>query len=249
MRFYSFVVGFLFLLSACAGDHKYPYPAQFVAPTDLSETVLPAPPAVGSDEMEREIKFIVTKQAALTAAQKAIIIAENKITPEMMMYSVLGTQYTRERHPALYTLLGHAASDAWRIGDVNQDYWKSLRPWMADERVKLIAPKITRYGYPSGHTTTNTVWAHVLSELFPTKKASLFARANEIANHRMMGGVHFPHDLDGGRTLAAEIFTKMKANPEFQRELEDARIELNSGKLPRVKLDSPAASRCGEMHC
>lgn len=240
----------LLLLVGCASD-KYPHPPQFVAPTDLSERVLPAPPAKGSAEFEREIQFIVATQAKLTDAQKDVIRAEDQIKPEMILQSVMGPRYTREAYPALYSLLGKAASDAWRIGDANQDYWKSPRPWYADERVELIAPKITRYGYPSGHTTTNTVWAYTLSEVFPAHKNAFFARANEIARHRMEGGVHFPHDLKGGRALAKAIFTKMEASPAFQTQLKEAIMEVRQQgqKLQQLNVSHAPYSACLAAAC
>ena len=215
----------LLLTSACFGS-KYPYQPQFVAPSELSERVLAAPPARGSDEFNQEINTIIARQHNLTDQDKATIRVENKIEPEMIVIPVLGKNYTRENYPALYELLAHAASDAWRIADVNQEYWKSPRPWMADKRVQLLAPIITTYGYPSGHTTTNRVWAHVLSDVFPSKEHAFFARAEAIAQHRMDGGVHFPHDLEGGRQLSAAIYSKMSQDPEFQDELVEAKHEV-----------------------
>ncbi len=239
MYFRSLLLSALFLVAGCDST-KYPYPAQFVAPTDLSERVLPAPPAPDSKRFDEEVRCIAAQQATLSEKEKALIMSENKIAPEMIVQPVLGAKYTRESHPALYTLLAHAGSDAWRLADTNQDYWKSPRPWMADSRVELIAPKITSYGYPSGHTTTNTVWAYVLSELFPAKHDALFKRANDIAHHRMVGGVHFPHDLEGGRALAKATFAKMKTNPAFQQELRAARAELRGAKIPHIALQEPA---------
>jgi acid phosphatase (class A) len=227
MKWNALLASSLLFLAACAGS-KYPYEPQFVAPADMSARILPEPPRAGSIEFEKEINYIVARQKHLSAHDRQTIEAENHITPEMIVLPVLGTHYTRDNYPALYALLAHAASDAWRLADTNQDYWKSPRPWMADKNVELIAPRITSYGYPSGHTTTNRVWAYVLSEAFPGKKDAFFARAEQIAQHRMQGGVHFPHDLEGGRKLSTAIFAEMKANPKFQYELAEAKREIRA---------------------
>lgn len=229
MKLRSALVSALFLLAACATD-KYPYPPQFVGPDSFSETTLPAPPAKGSKEFNKEIEFIIKEQATLSDAEKAMIMKEDHIAPQMMVLPVLGDEYTSDKYPALYTLLKHAASDAWRIGDVQQQVWKSPRPWYTDERVQLLVNRIVSPGYPSGHTTTNTVWAYTLSEIFPAKRAAFFARANEIATHRMHGGAHFPHDLDGGRNLAKQVFGKMQDSLVFQRELKAAKAEVAAQK-------------------
>lgn len=227
----------LVVLAACGSVDKYPYPPQFVDVDAVPTRALDAPPAKFSAEYNNEIKTIIARQAKLTDAQKEVIAAENHISPEMIVYPVLGKQYSQERYPALYALLKHAASDAWRIGDAAQDYWQSPRPWYADSRVQLLVPSITRPGYPSGHTTTNTVWAYVLAELFPEKREQLLARALEIGNHRIDGGAHFPHDIAGGRKLAKIIYYKMRETDAYRSELSAARDELKEVPRTRDTLD------------
>jgi acid phosphatase (class A) len=221
----------LFFLTACAGD-KYPYQPQFVGPDAIAITALGAPPKKGSAQWESEIKSIEKRQAALTETQKAALHNEDHITPGMLVLPVLGANYTEEHYPALYTLLRHAASDAWRIGDAHQDYWQSPRPWVADTRVQLLVPSITRPGYPSGHTTTNTVWAYILSDLFPAKRKALFARAYEIGYHRIDGGAHFPHDVEAGKRLAGMIYGNIRKTDDYAIALEDAREEVAENSEP-----------------
>ncbi len=218
----------LLLLAACAnitGD-KFPYPPQFVTVEDVCPCELGAPPAVGSAQQKKEIAFIVAAQKKLTPAQKAQIMDEDHIRPEMMVNPVLGANLTRENNPALYTLLAHVASDAWRIGDNAQEFWGRKRPWVEDPRVELLVKSITRPSYPSGHSTTNHVWAYVLAELFPAKRTALFNRAQEIGMHRVKAGVHYPSDVMAGKRIAGEIYAAMKQNAAFQAEFTAARAEM-----------------------
>lgn len=236
MRRFGIVVS-LFLLAACGS--KYPYPPQFVAPSDLPDRVLGAPPEPHSAAYARDLDTVLAEQRTLTDKDREAIMTEAHIAPEMIVQPVLGGNVTRERFPALYTLLGHAASDAWRIGDANQEYWKRTRPWLSDYRVELYAEYIDRPSYPSGHSTTNHIWAHVLSDLVPERRDALFARAHEIGWHRVEGGVHFPSDVEAGKRLAAEIYARMQRSPEFRKEFEAARQELEEARYRcRVK---PAA--------
>lgn len=245
MRIRSLLVASaLALLAACSGD-KYPYPPQFVGVEDVSMRSLPVPAPRYSAAYNAEIDQVIARQARLTDAQKTTISVENHIAPEMIVAPVLGKRYTAERYPALYTLLKHAASDAWRISDATQEYWGALRPWMADARVALLVPSITRPGYPSGHTVTNTVWAQVLAELFPAKRHALFARAMAVGNHRVDGGAHFPRDVEAGQKLATIIYTEMKADPQFMRELAAARREVQS--RARAPITPRALSACNEQ--
>lgn len=225
-----FLLAALLLLSACAqlGADKYPFSPQFVSPDAICPCTLGAPPATGSATQMNELASILAKQRSMSAAEKAAVKAEDHITPGMMLDPVLGKGYSLATHPALFTLMGHAASDAWRIADSAQDHWNRTRPWITDSRVKLLVSSITRPSYPSGHSTTNHIWAHVLSELFPKKRDALFKRAYAIGMHRVAAGVHYPSDVLAGKRLAAAIYEKMSKSPEFQRELAAARAELAS---------------------
>lgn len=229
-----FLLPLLALLTACGGE-KFPYPPQFVTPDDVPPHVLAVPAPKYSTSYDQQIEEIIRRQATLTDAQKVVLREENHITPEMVVKPVLGAKYTPDAYPVLYTLLKHAASDAWRIGDRAQDYWQTPRPWYADARVQLLVPYITRPGYPSGHTVTNHVWAHVLSELFPQKRDALFARAWEIGQHRIDGGAHFPRDVEAGKYLAEVIYAHMKKVPAFQQELAAAKAELKKPLAQRLR--------------
>ena len=230
-----FILPLLLLLAACAGNDKYPYPLQFLTAEDICPCELGAPPADGSAEQKKEIRKILAIQAKMSDAEKATVMKEDSITVQMIVDPVLGAQYQRDSYPNLFTLLDHAQSDAWRTGDTVQEFWGRQRPWLTDSRVQLLAKRITRPSYPSGHTTTNHVWAHVLAELFPTKREALFKRAHSIGMNRVKGGVHYPSDVEGGKRLAEIFFEKMKANPAFQAELEDARAEIEAAVAPLPK--------------
>lgn len=246
IRRHLFLPLLLLIFSACtyiSGD-KYPYSWQFLCSWEACPCELGAPPAADSAQQKKEIAGIIAKQAHMTADDKATVMAEDHIMPSMIITPVLGAQYTKATHPALFTLLEHAASDAWRISDNAQDYWGRTRPWLTDSRVQLLVSPIKRPSYPSGHSTTNHVWAHVLSELFPEKREALFKRAYQIGEHRVLAGVHYPSDVEAGKRLAATIYDAIRTDSDFKRELEAARAELaanpvaanDNTKLPKGKV-------------
>ncbi len=248
MNLRRFLLPLLLILSACAnlsGD-KYPFPPQFVSTEDLCPCELGAPPAIDSMEHKKEIAKIIAIQAKLSDAEKAQAMHEDSITPGMIVTPVLGAKYSEATHPKLFALLRHAASDAWRIGDNTQEFWGRKRPWLVDDRVQLLVKPITRPSYPSGHSTTNHTWAHVLSELFPNKRAVLFKHAYSIGENRMRGGVHYPSDVEAGKRLAAMIYKKMQLNVAYQRELHAAHEEL---KHPLAANDNAPLPRGNVAGC
>ncbi len=240
------LLSLLFVAAACSSD-KYPYPYQFVTSDAVCPCTLGAPYADGSPEQQAEIASILTRQKNLTAAPKHAIVVEDRITPTMMVTPVLGERYNEAAYPELFSLLRRGGSDAWRIADATQDYYGRTRPWLTDTRVQLLVSPITRPSYPSGHTVTNHVWAYILSELFPQKRATLFARALEISNHRVDAGVHYPSDVKAGKQLAAVIFANMREDAGFIKALASAKAELRrpagTTKLPKGKPPAPAACK------
>ncbi|MFZ4125730.1 MAG: phosphatase PAP2 family protein [Rickettsiales bacterium] len=228
-------------LTACGS--KYPYPPNYVSPDTVSARTIPAPPAAYSKEWYRDVDAVIASQQNITPDTIAKIKAEKPVLPEMLATSVLGSNVTEARYPALFELLKRTGSDSWRISDTTKDYWGTTRPYLMDKRVRLYAESITSNAYPSGHTTTNFVWAQVLSDLVPSAREALYARALEVAQHRMMGGVHYPHDLQGGQLLAGEIVAKMKTIPQFQQDFAKAQAELRAHPIQYKK------SCCCKGHC
>ncbi len=224
------LVPLLLLVGACESPQAthYPFDVQFVSPSEVPPRLLPIPPAQDSSEYKKEIDSIIATQNHLSATDKAAIKAEDHITPTMIVLAVIGPDFTEARFPAMYTLLRHAASDAWRDSDYAEDYWNRPRPWTVDERVQLLVSPITRPSYPSGHSTTNFVWAHVLTDLFPDRQDALMVRAQAIGMHRVAGGAHYASDVDAGRRYAAFIFDKMRTNAKYKAEFAAAQAEVNA---------------------
>lgn len=72
--------------------------------------------------------------------------------------------------------------------------------------------------YPSGHTTEAFFFAHLLSELYPDLRDSLYELANAIAMSRIDRGVHFPSDIEGGKKLAKVLYSLSKSNKQYVQE-------------------------------
>ena len=90
----------------------------------------------------------------------------------------------------------------------------------------LISPS-KGYAYPSGHTTGSYIYAHILGMIYPKKYAKLKEIAEEIAQHRILVGMHFPHDIEGGKKLALLILGGLTQNNNFQQDLTKAKEEIN----------------------
>lgn len=208
---------------------KYPYPPQYVSSYEVGPRSIAIPPARYSKEYNDEVEYIVALQSKLTPQEIALVKHQDQIAPEKMIVPVMGKHYSEARYPVLYDFMKKVASDSWRIGDDARDYWKSPRPWYTEPRVKLHVEPIYSYGYPSGHTTTFGSWAHVLADLFPAKREAFFEQAWGAGANRIKGGAHYPHDIRGGKAMAAAVYEGLQKSADYQRDLAAVRAEIKAG--------------------
>src|SRR5947209_20328887 len=79
------------------------------------------------------------------------------------------------------------------------------------------------YSYPSGHSTRGALDAILLAQMVPEKRAEIFARGWDFGLSRVVGGVHYPSDVEAGRIDATAIVAIMMQNAGFQTDLAAAR--------------------------
>jgi len=203
-----------------------PYLDVQMVPPDL----LPAPPQEGTKAYRWQIESVITAQQQITAEDKEAMLDEQHLRLELLI-DVLAEHITRETHPKIFHLLDRVWMDTRGITDQAKQYWHTRRPYLVDTRVKLgVEPLDESPAYPSGHTCGSMVAAEVLGLLFPKQRAVLYAKVESIARNRILAGVHYPNDLDGGRILATQIMVALMQNDEFLADLKDARAELAAAK-------------------
>lgn len=193
---------------------------------DIKE-ILPPPPAPGSLAAQAELTTVLQAQAWRTPEQVAWakLVASGGMFAVFAADNLLGPQFTKENYPALVTLFDHFLEDQRNLPIPYKKLYPRLRPYLADARVQPVVEKLETGSYPSGHSMLAYVWAAVLSEIYPERRAQFFERAERASWGRVLGGMHFPSDLEGGRRLAAAIMAEQMKNAAFRAELEQCRAE------------------------
>jgi membrane-associated phospholipid phosphatase len=70
------------------------------------------------------------------------------------------------------------------------------------------------FSHPSGHSSGSELQAHILRKLFPTRIDALLTRAQQVADGRVVAGVHYASDAEAGTALGDLLFTGLeKTNP------------------------------------
>ena len=74
---------------------------------------------------------------------------------------------------------------------------------------------LTNPSFPSGHTTYAYTESILLAMLVPQEYQSMTSRAAQYANSRIVLGAHYPLDIIGSRSLAAEQLAQAFTNPAY----------------------------------
>lgn len=188
---------------------------------------LPPPPAANG-ALERAEREIV--RGPWSEARRAQALEDNAIDPFAAFDSVLGPQFDGAALPATAAVLTRAGRAAGYAGDPAKFVHRRPRPFLSDSAIAPCIPDDERlrasFSYPSGHAALGFGWALVLAELIPSRADAIVERGRDFGWSRVVCGVHYPSDVEAGRTVAAAAVARLHADPDFQREMDAARAEL-----------------------
>ena len=198
--------------------------------------IVPAPPAAGSLAANADVETVLQVQAARTPEQIAWanVVDQNDLFAAFGAGNLLGPRFKKENFPLLLALLKNINDDLRPLVDASKKFFARPRPHLADPRVTLCVPVPANDAYPSGHSYGAYMRAAVLAEIFPEKRTEIFERARYFAWGRVMGGVHYPTDLEGGRRLAEAGFAELKKSAAYRAAVEQCRAEAAAAALKKA---------------
>jgi acid phosphatase (class A) len=208
--------------SAFAADAVYVQASQ----THILQ-ILAAPPASDSVITKNELVLLHQLQETRTPEQVAAAIVDDKDESMFLYRTVLGSAFNPAQLPltaALSKNVGHDESANTKPG---KSEFHRVRPYNLDKTLQPVCKtKTIDDSYPSGHTTAGYLQALVLVEMVPEQRDAILARTADFGHNRLVCGVHYPTDLEASRALAYAIHAVMDTNPQFQRDMSAARVEL-----------------------
>jgi acid phosphatase (class A) len=194
----------------------------------LSPALIDPPLKENSSQRKKEVNYIVNLQNNLDIKEFDQAFKEReldqKVTEEIL--SAVHPALTKKQNPELYEFLTQIAETTFVVVNNTKNYWNIKRPYLAEKKVKALIPFVNNPSYPSGHTTASYVYANILGQLIPQKRAEFMAIAAKIAQHRVLAGMHYPSDLDGGRQLALLIVGALMENSDFQSDFKKVKKNL-----------------------
>ena len=197
----------------------------YLSPEKIFPQLIDSPALLGSKKYKKEVKYILKLQKNADLLEVDEAFKERHLRPEMILQNIF-PNLSRPKYPKLYKLLDKVHTSAGYVSYNTKNYWGLKRPYVAIKKVRPLIAAHSNPAYPSGHTTVSYSLARILTLIFPDKKQDFLDRANVIANHRVLVGMHFPQDLKGGRQLSLLIVGAILQSEDFSRDLAAAKKEL-----------------------
>jgi acid phosphatase (class A) len=190
--------------------------------------LLPPPPATGSEQMKAELGQILTIQVTRTQAMEARAIADASENIWRFADVVNNPNFTAAALPKVAAFFDRVIETEAAVVDPAKDVWKRPRPHLYSDLVKPVVPLSKSGSYPSGHATVGTLMGIELANMLPEKRAEIMARAWEFGQNRVVGGIHYPSDIEMGRISGTVIAQTISTHPDFAAEFEAAKAELRA---------------------
>ncbi len=246
----------LLTVAVCASSSAWALDdAPYLTPAIVDMTRLLAPPRNDADALARDLEAVRSLQEERLAEEIERATADGTVSV-FVFADVLGARFNAENLPVTTAFFDKVNREFLAFLQVTKDCWRRPRPFEVDStitplqgllagataRPRTAAPagptdadspclaisrdSLYRYAYPSGHATFGAMTAILLAELVPERRTPLFERGWEYGDARMIGGVHFPSDLEAGRILGTVLVALMLQNERFGADLNEVRAEL-----------------------
>ncbi|WP_072571966.1 phosphatase PAP2 family protein [Granulibacter bethesdensis] len=184
-------------------------------------SLLPPPPAPGSQQAQMDMEAVRQAIAARTPEQEQKIRADHECVMEQFA-SVIGPDFDHQHYPRLAALLDRVyRAEAQLVAQAKAKIGRP-RPYTLDPTLRTLETRSAQASYPSGHATFAYMTAAILARIFPEKREALYARAGGFAHNRVEAGSHFPSDLEAGRMSGEALAAQLWREGAFRAKIENA---------------------------
>lgn len=208
-----------------------PYLAKEAMP-NLADVVI-APPADGTPAQDAERAIIQQTRALKGQPRWDLAVIDADVHPEPLLSHfdcALGIHADEAQAPMLHQLFGRIYQDAKQALKDTKAKYARPRPFVTLPGTEICETMndhlASSASYPSGHATTGWVAGLVLAELVPDRSDAVMARARSLGESRVVCGVHWPSDVEAGRSGGAALVAALHGDAAFRADLEKARAEL-----------------------
>lgn len=202
-------------------------PYYFSALPFTISTTVPHPPADGTLSDDADLRTLMEWQARRTPADCAAArIQEIPTLRTLFGRKEVGDRnlpdFTKMELEKLVVLTNFFEKFHRDISFVNyeaKEHFTKRRPFDRKDEVQPCIKLEKSFTYPSGHAAIGAAGAEVLKEIFPKRKTALRKAGLQAGYNRIIGGVHYPSDVEAGAELGRKAYKALRALPAFQADL------------------------------
>jgi acid phosphatase (class A) len=180
----------------------------------------PAKPALGSAVDQADLLITLSVQASRNEDQKNEALRDRKYSIKLVT-DVIDADF-EAKYPDVFKVLANADIDSYFVNTMIKKANARLRPFVQHPTLVLPLFDVGDFSYPSGHASGTELQARILAKLFPRQEEALLKRVRQIADSRVVAGVHYASDTEAGLALGDLLFTEIEAQPRFQKEMDAA---------------------------
>jgi acid phosphatase (class A) len=229
------------------------YVAGYLQPTELpdSKALVPPPPAPGSAAMAADMEAYRAASALRDTPRWAQAASDaDLLFPHATRFfsCALDIPISAQATPHLNMLLRRVRMDSSRSTDKAKDHYQRKRPFQVTGDATCTPKEDARMkadSYPSGHASIGWAWALVLVEAAPDRTDAILERGLSFGQSRVVCRVHWQSDLEAGRIMGAATVARLRTNPVFRAQLDEARREIAAARAADAKspLDCAAEAK------
>jgi acid phosphatase (class A) len=180
----------------------------------------PDPPSLGSAVDQSDLAITLLIQNTRNKQQTDETFLDKNYSIKLLT-DVIDVNF-ETKFPETFALLKRADHDAYLIDQTLKKKTHRLRPFVQHPALVLPLFEATDFSYPSGHSCGSELQAQLLGLLFPTRREDLLKRARQIADSRVIAGVHYTSDTEAGLHLGDLIFENLTVTDKFHADLQQA---------------------------
>ena len=191
--------------------------------------IVSPPPSKDTAAYKADMQAALKEYAPSRIAQAT---QDTRINPEYyskIYGEILGLEISRERTPAIYSLIARSIADYGLSTYDAKNYYKRKRPF-SEFGLLTCSPYAEDYlredgSYPSGHTASGYGISLVMGLVAPEHKDALINRGKDYAHSRVVCKAHYPSDIVAGMKVADFVLKTQLENKQFIVDLKAAQAE------------------------
>lgn len=188
---------------------------------------MPPPPASGSDAQRRDERELLELQAK--RVESDCVRARSEVYVGLAaFFGGPGGILSEAEVSVLNPFFDKIRNDVDYYIQLLKKEFPRKRPHLYVTGISPCVPREVTGAYPSGHATLSKLYALILGDFFPARKAALLMRADQISLDRVIGGMHHPSDIEAGKRLAVLAYDALKRSRDFGQRSTEIRNKLSN---------------------